>query len=133
MKTSSQNKNSDYISAIGSMGLGAYCGSRALTSGLRRALGVRIEEHTTSAKNAKAIIQNSKILDPKFGGKGCARIVPHFTENSGNFVHITGFHKDLNQCVPFNQLKDAVKIFVPDKNKQRKLKKYIICFLIPLF
>ncbi|MBR5304236.1 MAG: hypothetical protein IKU37_05355 [Candidatus Gastranaerophilales bacterium] len=88
------NKNRNKIGAIASIGTGAYLGKRAITSGLRRALGVRIETHTTNTANAKNIIKSGKILNPKYGGTGAARLVGAFQENSQKFVHITGFHKD---------------------------------------
>ena len=85
MGTNLQTKN-DYIGVAASIGLGVCFGTKALRSGVRRTLGVRIEEHTTSLKNAKNIIKNGKLLDPKYGGSGCSKIIQAFDENSRNFV-----------------------------------------------
>ncbi len=74
------------------LALGGYVGYKAATNGLRRAMGVRIEEHTTSRKNAKDIIKNGCVLDPKFGGTGSSSLNKIRMQNSENFVHITGIN-----------------------------------------
>lgn len=73
---------------------GLYFLEKGITSGLTRILGVRLEEHTTSGKNAKKIIENGCILNPEFGGTGCSKNTKQFTQKSKNYVHITGVHKD---------------------------------------
>lgn len=78
---------------------GGYLGYKALTSGVRRTLGVRIEEHTTTALNAKNILKNGKFLDPRFGGTGAATLTDNFSKNSKGFVHITGLHGDMKSVV----------------------------------
>ena len=49
--------------------LGGYIGYEAVTNGMRRALGIRIEEHTTNRKNARNIIRNGCVLDPEYDEK----------------------------------------------------------------
>lgn len=92
-QTSSQNNKKEKIKGTASIATGVYLGEKAVTSGLRRALGVRIETHTTKAKTAKKIIKEGKILDPKFGGTGCSRTSEHFLENSKNMYTLQVFIK----------------------------------------
>ncbi|MBQ8635977.1 hypothetical protein IJ425_07490 [bacterium] len=90
-----QNYNSQKVKGIAQIGVAGAIGYKGITSGIRRALGVRIEEHTTSGKNAKQIIKNGCILDPQFGGTGAAATKGAKSINkSKGFIHITGFHKD---------------------------------------
>lgn len=65
--------------------------------GLPRALGIRIENHTTSKKNAYLIKKGGGFLDPAFGGKhGWSEKIncSEYIENSKGYVHITGTHPD---------------------------------------
>lgn len=87
------NKNSKTKGMV-QIAAGGYFGTKAITSGLRRTLGVRIEEHTTSKIKAKEIIKNGCILDPNFGGTGCSKANKIFCESSQNYVHITGCDKE---------------------------------------
>lgn len=48
---------------------GTYLGYQGIKHGLPRALGLRIEYHTTSKSNADLIKKSENFLDPKFGGK----------------------------------------------------------------
>ena len=76
---------------------GTYIGYQAVKHDLPRALGIRIEYHTTSKKNAELIKRSGNILDPSCGGKnGWAEKINsiHCTDNSKNYIHISGFHKD---------------------------------------
>jgi len=76
---------------------GTYIGYQALKHGLPRAVGIRIEYHTTGNENAKLIKNDGNILDPRCGGKnGWGQKISsnRCINNSQNFVHITGFHKD---------------------------------------
>lgn len=86
--------NFNPVMATGELAGAGYLGYKSITSGLRRSLGLRIEEHTTSAKNARAIIKGGKVLDPQFGASGASRILDQFGNNSKNYVHITGFHNN---------------------------------------
>lgn len=84
------------IVASAEIGAGAYIGYKGIEHGLPRALGLRMEYHTTNKTNAKLIINNSNShLDPKFGGKnGFSKVVNDdvFLTRSKNYIHITGFH-----------------------------------------
>lgn len=93
-----QNFTSKKAKGIAQIGLAGTVGYKGLTSGIRRALGVRIEEHTTNGKNAKQIIKNGCILDPQFGGTGASTLKKGMVDKSKNFVHITGIHKDGKQA-----------------------------------
>lgn len=76
---------------------GSYLGYQGLKHGLPRAAGIRIEYHTTSKENAKAIKKGGNILDPNFGGKNgwSAKVKSNsYIKNSTGYVHITGMHKD---------------------------------------
>lgn len=108
-----QNKNPFKILA------GLFFAEKGVTSGIRRILGIRIENHTTSKENAKNIIKNGCVLDPVFGGKGASQIIGSFEENSSNFVHITGFHKDFKKMLQKSDmglLKEIIKEKMGDKN-----------------
>ena len=89
------NTIGDNTIGITSLAAGGYLGYKGITSGVRRGLGIRIEEHTTSAKNAKAIIKGGCILDPIFGGSSASKIFNTYSDASKNYVHITGYHKDI--------------------------------------
>lgn len=92
---------SDVIGA-GEIAAGGYLGYKGIEHGLPRALGIRMEYHTTSKENAALIKKAGNILDPKFGGKnGWAKKVScdQYVKNSKNFVHITGYHKDSTRFV----------------------------------
>lgn len=89
------NTIGDNAIGVTSLAAGSYLGYKGITSGLRRALGVRIEEHTTNLKNAKSIIKDGCILNPAFGGSAASSIFETYKDNSKNFVHITGYHKNL--------------------------------------
>ena len=85
------------IIGTGQILAGGYIGYKSLEHGLPRALGIRIEYHTTSKKNAELIKRAGYILDPKFGGKnGFSEMVLNreFINNSEKFIHITGIHAD---------------------------------------
>lgn len=76
---------------------GAYIGYQALKHGLPRAVGIRIEYHTTSKENVRLIQRSGNILNPGCGGKnGFGQKVNsnRCIENSQNFVHITGLHSN---------------------------------------
>ena len=82
-------------------------------------MGIRIENHTTSKESAKNIIRNGCVLDPNFGGKGASQIINSFEENSSNFVHITGFHKDFKKILQKPEMdifKEIIKGQIGDKN-----------------
>ncbi len=87
---------------------GGYIAYKGIEHGLPRALGLRIEYHTTSKQNAKLIKKVGNILDPKFGGKGgWSETVKDisYINNSKNFIHITGVHPN------DDALKDTTKRF----------------------
>lgn len=92
-------EHSGVVSSI-QIGAGAYIGYKGVEHGLPRALGLRMEYHTTNKTNAKLIVNNSNShLDPKFGGKnGFSNVVNDnvFMDRSKNYIHITGFHPKSN-------------------------------------
>ncbi len=92
---------------------GTYLGYQGIKHGLPRSLGIRTEYHTTSKTNANLIKKSGNILDPAFGGKnGWAEAIKseYFMDNSKNFVHITGIHKDAPIC---NKMPAKAKPFLP--------------------
>jgi hypothetical protein len=57
-------------------GLGAaYVGQQTIRSGVPRLLGVRLESHSTSNKNAAEILKNGGILDPARSGSNAIRSI----------------------------------------------------------
>ena len=98
------NSKRDYASGALSLAAAGAIGYKGITSGIRRALGIRIEEHTTSAKNAQNIIKDGKILDPKFGGTKCSNLLSTYEDNSKNYIHITGLHKNTKDIFKNNEL-----------------------------
>jgi len=107
--------NFNPIIASGELTGAGYLGYKSITSGLRRVLGLRIEEHTTSAKNARAIIKSGKVLDPQFGGNCASKFLDQFKNNSKNYVHITGFHlyhkKEYKRLVKYTPLLHFARVF----------------------
>lgn len=80
------------VKSVG-LGAGALLVSKAMVeSGLPRALGIRVESHSTSSKTAEAIMNNGGELDPNFGGKGAAQVSEAFKKQSENYIHVTGVH-----------------------------------------
>ncbi len=93
---------------------GTYIGYQGLKHGLPRALGVRIEYHTTSNRNAKLIKDTGNVLDPRLGGRngwGQKITSNRCINNSRNYVHITGFHKD-SKLFTYPRFK-KLKVFEP--------------------
>jgi hypothetical protein len=76
------------------LGAGALVSQRAIRSGLPRALGVRLESHSTSKDTARKILNSGGYLDPNYGGSGAAKILPSYEKNSTKYVHLTGYHPD---------------------------------------
>lgn len=107
------------------IGAGAYLGYQGIKHGLPRAAGIRIEYHTTSKENADLIKKAGNILDPAFGGKnGWAEKVQSssYVNNSKNYVHITGVHKDSDA---FKYLKVPESAKAPVKTIGRKLQTFM--------
>lgn len=98
------NKNAFGLKSGLNILAGLYFLEKGITSGLTRLLGVRLEEHTTSGKNAKKIIENGCILNPEFGGTGCSKNAKQFGQNSKNYVHITGVHEDYKKVYKFSSV-----------------------------
>ena len=67
-------------------GVGGYLAYKGLEQGLPRALGIRMEYHTTSKESANLIKKAGNWLDPKFGGKGWSAKVESdvYVQNSKN-------------------------------------------------
>ena len=70
-----------------------YIGKKGITNALPGALGMQMEEHTTTKANAKKILKDG-YLDPRKGGNktGASKIIgiPSYVERSKGNVHITG-------------------------------------------
>jgi hypothetical protein len=79
-----------------------WLGQKAVRSGLPRLLGVRLESHSTSNKNAKEILKNGGFIDPEKSGSGAIRSLETMQGIDGvtdinkakNKVYITGLHRD---------------------------------------
>jgi hypothetical protein len=91
------NRNQPNYIKAGLYGTGtALLGQQTIRSGIPRALGVRLESHSTSRKNAKSILKNGGYLDPNYGGTGASKAVndTDFIDKSKNYIHLTGAHKN---------------------------------------
>ena len=70
-----------------------YIGKKGITNALPGALGLQMEEHTTSKANAKKILKDG-YLDPKKGGNitGASHAIGNegFKKSSKGYVHLTG-------------------------------------------
>lgn len=122
--------------------LGGYIGYEAVTNGMRRALGIRIEEHTTNRKNARNIIRNGCVLDPAYGGKTIAlNSDGRSLQSNKNFVHITGLNdktmesfigelKNTANKKPVKHFSNPIKVLLKNvaSNMYRKLQKYAYRF-----
>jgi hypothetical protein len=75
-----------------------WLGQKAVRSGLPRLLGVRLESHSTSNKNAKEILKNGGFIDPEKSGTGAVRAVEGkgkaYTDMAKGKTYITGVHKN---------------------------------------
>lgn len=107
-KKNSERKR-DIPNRIANLGATAFLGQQTLKSGLPRLLGVRLESHSTSRKNAKEIFKKGGYLDPNYGGTGASKAVNagDYLENSKNYVHITGRHVNENYAKR-DTLKDLI-------------------------
>lgn len=76
------------------LGGAGVVGQQTIRSGIPRLLGVRLESHSTSRKNAKEILKNGGWLDPNHGGTGASKAINNadYISGSKNNVHITGKH-----------------------------------------
>lgn len=86
LKQSKENKTKDTLKTVG----GLYLGQQTIRSGLPRALGVRLESHSTSKKRAREILKNGGFLEPSRGGTGASKMADNWVENSKGRVYITG-------------------------------------------
>jgi hypothetical protein len=69
-------------------GLGAaYVGQQTIRSGVPRLLGVRLESHSTSNKNAAEILKNGGILDPARSGSNAIRSINIGGNSAANIAH----------------------------------------------
>jgi hypothetical protein len=92
-KQAGNDNRKEKISGYRNLALAGLVGQQTVRSGVPRALGVRLESHSTSKKTAKQILKNGGFLDPQYGGSGAARISSEYTDASKNYIHITGRHK----------------------------------------
>ena len=99
-------------------------GQQTIRSGVPRALGVRLESHSTGRKKARNILKNGGMLDPRKGGAGAAKISSDYIDRSKNFVHLTGFHKDgLKEMLGYDvELPKSMRwVSIPSRSLQRKM------------
>lgn len=103
-KSTKKESKRNIIKGVGSLAGAGYVGQQAIRSGLPRLLGVRLESHSTSKKNAREILKNGGILDPNKSGTGAIQTlnvsegkkgVTNAAE-AGKKVYITGVHSDVN-------------------------------------
>jgi hypothetical protein len=101
-KKQKEKRKPNYISGLGYAAGAGYIGQQTLRSGIPRALGVRLESHSTSRKNAKTILDNGGYLDPNKSGSGAIRALEG-SQGIGDTtdinaakgkIYITGIHKD---------------------------------------
>lgn len=103
-----EKKNkSNKVKGTAQLVAGGLVGQQAIRSGVPRALGVRLESHSTSKKNAKDILKNGGILDPNKSGSGAIRALENNQgladitdiDKAKGKVYITGLHKDAKDRV----------------------------------
>ena len=95
------------VKGVAQLAAGGYVGQQAIRSGVPRALGVRLESHSTTRKNAKEILKNGGILDPDKSGSGAIRALENNqglkditdVNKAKGKVYITGLHKDAKDRV----------------------------------
>jgi len=87
-KQKKENKTKDNLKTVG----GIYLGQQTIRSGLPRALGVRLESHSTSKKRAREILKNGGFLDPSRGGTGASKMADNWIEDAKGRIYITGKH-----------------------------------------
>lgn len=116
-------KQKNYGNAIASLGLAGYVGQQTVRSGVPRLLGVRLESHSTSNKNAKDILRGGGWLDPDLSGtKSISPLknrvdqgLDDMASRAANKVYITGLHKD----APVNNMNPIARLL--HRQNQRKL------------
>lgn len=91
-----KKKKKNAVKGTAYLGASGIIGQQTIRSGIPRLLGVRLESHSTSKRNAKEILKNGGILDPNRGGTGASKAVNdvEYINKSKSFIHITGKHKD---------------------------------------
>ncbi len=88
-KAKEKAKGAGYIAGA------AAVGGLAVKHGAHRAVGVRLESHSTSRDTAKKIMKEGGALNPKHGGEGASKKHSDtYQKSSANKVHITGAHKN---------------------------------------
>lgn len=104
-----KKKKRDITNGVANLAATGYLGQQTIRSGIPRLLGVRLESHSTSKKNAKEILKNGGWLDPNKGGTGASKAVnaKDYIKNSKNYVHLTGRHADDNYAKR-DTLKDLI-------------------------
>lgn len=125
-ETKNEEKKSNAPAALlaGTVALGI--GQQTIRSGIPRVLGVRLESHSTSNKNAAEILRNGGYLDPERSGTAATRGLevgqglPNVTDinKAKNKVYITGVRPDSISRVrvsPFNSNR-SIKIDPKNQN-----------------
>lgn len=107
---------------VGRAAIGLYVAKDLAEYTILKAMGLRLETHSTSKENAKKIIEGGGYLDPSKGGSGAAAGLEDFKKNSTGYVHITGVHDKLYTHDPV-----FVSNFGRDKdgNFSRSAKKFV--------
>lgn len=103
-KKNKEEKKKNTAKGLYFLGATGYTGQQTIRSGIPRLLGVRLESHSTSNKNAKEILKNGGILDPSKSGSGAIRALEANEGSTAGFkpsdakgkVYITGIHKNAN-------------------------------------
>jgi hypothetical protein len=91
-KKKSEKPNRYVIGGLGAVGVlgGANTVRHSINQGIPRALGVRLESHSTSKKNAESILKNGGYLDPNRMGEKAASVQKY----DKKYSFITGAHPD---------------------------------------
>jgi len=103
-KKTKEEKKRNLTKGIVYLGSAGYTGQQTIRSGIPRLLGVRLESHSTSNKNAKEILKNGGILDPNKSGSGAIRALEANEGSLAGFkpsdakgkIYITGIHQNAN-------------------------------------
>lgn len=98
MPKKKENRNEKLKSGSTKIAAGGTVGFLGIRSGLPRALGVRLETHSTTKKKAKEILKNGGYLDPNRSGESAVSLLKDFDpekyQKAKNKVYVTGVHPD---------------------------------------
>lgn len=101
-KKAKEEKKKNVAKGIYYLGTTGLVGQQTARSGIPRLLGVRLESHSTSRKNAKEILKNGGFIDPDKSGSGAIRalegnegtLAGYKPSDAKGKAYITGIHEN---------------------------------------